>query len=77
MMKDEVFQDDCFELDRIALPTDIGILSRQHDLAHINLLVFIYLGSFFRVFCCVLQQMNQTHLFIEVYVRHGPHKLSV
>jgi len=29
------------------------------------------------VICCVLQQMNQTHRFIEVYVRHGSHKLSV
>jgi len=72
MMKDKVFQDDCFELDLDVLPTDIFILPRQQDLAHSNLLVFISFGRFLSVFCCVLQKMNRAHLFIEVYVRREP-----
>jgi hypothetical protein len=33
-MKDKVFQDDCFELDPDALPTEIFISPRQQDLTH-------------------------------------------
>jgi len=77
MIKDKVFQDDCFELDYVALPTNIFILPRQQYLTHSNLLVFISFGIFFRVFCCVLQQMNRAHLFIEVVVRCEIQKLSV
>jgi len=35
-----VIQEDCFELDPTALPTEIFILTRQQDLAHSNLLIF-------------------------------------
>jgi len=69
-MKDNVFQEDCFELDHGVLPTEIFKSSRHRDLAHSNLLVF-------RVIFVFLQQMNQTHLFIEVTVCRGPQKLSV
>ena len=48
MMIDLVFQEDCFELDLVVLPTDIFILPRQKDLTHSNLLVFIYFRRFFR-----------------------------
>jgi len=47
------------------LANNIFILPRQQDLAH-SLLVFISFGRFFRIFCCVFQQMNRAHLFIEV-----------
>ena len=76
-MKDKVFQEDCFELDHVALPDDICMLPRQQDLAHNNLLVSISFKRFFIVFCCVLQQLNQAYLFIEVFVHRGPQKLSV
>ena len=76
-MKYKVFQEDCFELNDVVLSTDIFMLPMQQDLAHNNLLVFISFGRFFRVCCCVLQQMNPTHLFIVVFVRCGPLKLSV
>jgi len=61
MMEDRVFQEDCFELDLAALPTNIFILPRQQDLAHSNILVFISFERFFRVFCCVLHKMNRAH----------------
>jgi len=50
MMKDKVFQEDCFELDLDVLSTDIFILSMQQDLAHINLLVFISFRRFSEFF---------------------------
>jgi len=50
MMKDKVFQEDCFELDLVVLPINIGILSRQQDLTHNNLLVFISLVDVFGLF---------------------------
>ena len=36
-----VFQEDCFELDHVALPTEIFISPRHQDPAHSNLLVFL------------------------------------
>ena len=52
-MKGKLFQNDCLELDHVALPTEIFILPRHQDLAHRNLLVFkedFFLVLFFLCF---------------------------
>lgn len=71
-MKDKMFQDVFSSFDPAALPTDIFLLTGQHDQVHNNFFVFRSAEQFFIVLCCVLQKMNQTHLII--FVRRGPQK---
>jgi len=75
-----VFQEDCFELDHDAFPTEIFKSSRQQDLAHSNLLVF---KDFF--FLCVLQQINQDskiylHIFdsvLKIFIMSSNREVSI